>query len=303
MKDEMRSIHLLQFGASGQLARELIRALAKDSGIGSTVLSRAQADFSKPQEIAEAVLAAPKVDVVVNAVAYTAVDRAESEKELAACVNAEAVGRLAKACRDRKIPLIHVSTDYVFDGTKSAPYVESDATNPLSVYGRTKLAGEALIRDSLNEHVILRTSWVYSAHGSNFVKTMLRLGAEREELRIVDDQWGAPTSATDLARAIVKIVRNLAVSEDDGRFGTFHFSDAGGTTWRRFAEEIFRQAPWSGVSAQVVPIGSADYPTPARRPANSRLDTTKIGRVYGVAPPPWQTSLTSVLADLKESWA
>jgi len=303
MKYETRPIHLLQFGANGQLARELSRALGNDSDICTTVLSRAQADFTKPQEVAEAVLAAPHVNVVVNAVAYTAVDKAESEKALAECVNAITVGRLADACRRRNVPLIHVSTDYVYDGTKSTPYVESDATNPLSVYGKTKLAGEALIRDGLKEHVILRTSWVYSAHGSNFLKTMLRLGAERQELRIIDDQWGAPTSATDLARAIVKIVHNLAVSEDHRRFGTFHFANAGVTTWRGFAEEIFRQASSAGVSARVVPIGSADYPLPARRPANSRLDTTKIGMVYGVAPALWQASLASVMADLKESRA
>jgi dTDP-4-dehydrorhamnose reductase len=301
MKDGMQPIQLLQLGASGQLARELSRAVAADGNIRSTVLSRADVEFTRPQDVYEVVLTAPNVDIVVNTIAYTAVDKAESEKELAYCVNAEAVGRLAQACRHRNVPLIHVSTDYVYDGTKSTPYLESDATNPLSIYGKTKLAGEALIRDTLPAHVIIRTSWVYSAHGSNFVKTMLRLGAEREELRIVDDQRGAPTSAGDLAQAILKIVHDLALSREETRFGTFHFADAGETSWRRFAEEIFRQASWAGVAARVVPIGTAEYPTPARRPANSRLDTTKIGGVFGVVPPSWQASLALVLADLRGS--
>ena len=296
-------IHVLQFGEEGQLGRELTRIADADRAFHHTVLSFTQADFTRPEQIAAAVLAAPQLDVVVNAAAYTAVDRAESEPALAQAINGDAVGRLAQACKDRGVPLIHVSTDYVYDGAKSGPYVESDRPNPLNVYGRTKLSGEDMIRACLEEHVILRTSWVYSAHGANFVKTMLRLGAERDELRIVDDQKGAPTSAADLAQAIMTIARALPVSEDTRRFGTFHFANGGETSWRQFAEEIFAQARWAQICARVVPIAAADYPTPARRPANSRLDTNKIKNVFGIVPPAWQTSLTPVLAELQQGHA
>jgi dTDP-4-dehydrorhamnose reductase len=291
-------LHLLQFGAEGQLGQELTRIAGHDNAIRHSVRSIAEVDFTKPEQITDAVLGAEEVDIVINAAAYTAVDRAESEPALAQAINGVAVGRLAEACYMRGVPLIHVSTDYVYDGAKPAPYVESDSTNPLNVYGRTKLAGEELIRACLDSHVILRTSWVYSAHGANFVKTMLRLGAEREELRVVDDQIGAPTSAADLAQAIVTIARALA--EDQRSFGTFHFANQGETSWRQFAEEIFAQAGWAGIRARVVPIASVDYPTPARRPANSRLDTAKIREVFGIVPPPWQKSLTSVLADFPQ---
>jgi dTDP-4-dehydrorhamnose reductase len=293
-------IHVLQFGAEGQLGQELTRIASGDHTIRHTVLSFEQVNFTKPEQITEAVRIAPELDVVINAAAYTAVDRAESEASLAQAVNEIAVGRLAEACANRGVPLIHVSTDYVYDGTKPAPYVESDATNPLNVYGRTKLAGENLIRDCLEAHVILRTSWVYSAHGANFVKTMLRLGAERDDLRIVDDQKGAPTSAADLAQAVMTIAPFLAAPGDKSRFGTFHFANQGETSWRQFAEEIFRQASWAGIRARVSPIAAADYPTPARRPANSRLDTTKIRKIFAITPPPWQESLAPVLADLQE---
>jgi dTDP-4-dehydrorhamnose reductase len=293
-----KPIHLLQFGAEGQLGQELTRIAAGDKTIHHTVLSFEQVNFTRPDEITDAVQAAPALDAVVNAAAYTAVDRAESEPELAQAINGLAVGRLAEACADRDVPLIHISTDYVYDGAKSSPYVESDATGPLNVYGRTKLAGEDLIRACLPTHVILRTSWIFSAHGANFVKTMLRLGAERDELRIVDDQKGAPTSAADLARAIMTIVPILIAPGEPSRFGTFHFANQGETSWWQFAEEIFRQAPWAGIRTRVVPIAAADYPTPARRPANSRLDTAKIRDTFGIAPPPWQQSLAAVLADL-----
>lgn len=293
-------IHLLQFGEEGQLGRELTRLADADPALRHTVRSYQEVDFTKPEQITDAVLAAPELDIVINAAAYTAVDRAESEPALAEAINGVAVGRLAEACARRGVPLIHVSTDYVYDGAKPTPYVESDATNPLNVYGRTKLDGENRIRACLPAHVILRTSWIYSAHGANFVKTMLRLGAERDELRIVDDQKGAPTSAADLARAIMTIVPLLTGPEDQSRFGTFHFANQGETSWRQFAEEIFRQASWAGIRARVSPIAAADYPTPARRPANSRLDTAKIRAVFGIAPPSWQDALVPVLADLRE---
>lgn len=290
------ALNVLQFGSSGQLGTELIAVLSKDPGVRTTILGRAQADFTDPSAIESAVLKADALDVVINAVAYTAVDRAEQEEALAYRVNAESVDAMARACAARGVPLIHVSTDYVYDGAKPGPYVESDATAPLNAYGRTKLAGEDRIRDRLPAHVILRTSWVYSASGRNFMTTMLRLGQEREEVRVVDDQYGAPTSARALAQAIGAIARQI--TGPAAQFGTYHYADAGETSWHGFAAEIFRQA---GLSARAVPIPASQYPTPARRPANSRLDATKISRIFGIHPPAWQTSLARVLAGMKET--
>jgi dTDP-4-dehydrorhamnose reductase len=265
-----------------------------------TALDRGTADFTMPQTLEKMVLDAPKLDVVINAVAYTAVDRAEQEEALAYRVNAEAVEALARACRTRNIPLIHVSTDYVYDGAKHTPYLEDDATGPVNAYGRTKLAGEELIRKHLPAHVILRTSWIYSARGQNFMKTMLRLGAERDEVRVVDDQHGAPTSAHDLASAIATIARRIAGNPQSPVFGTYHFATAGEASWFDFAAEIFRQAD---LRARAIRIPAKDYPTPARRPANSRLNTDKISRTFGIHPPAWQTSLAAVLAGMEEKQA
>jgi dTDP-4-dehydrorhamnose reductase len=295
-------IHILQFGADGQLGLALAWIGSRDHTLRHTILSQQQAEFTRPDELAEAVLAQPELDVVINAAAYTAVDRAESEKALAEMVNGIAVGRLAQACRQRGVPLVHVSTDYVYDGAKPSPYVETDATRPLNVYGRSKLMGEELIRACLPQHAILRTSWVHSPHGANFVKTMLRLGREREELRIVDDQKGAPTSAHDLADAVMRVARVLAKGGTEEQFGVFHFSGQGETSWRLFAEEIFRQAPWAGIRAKVVPIATSDYPTPTPRPLNSRFDLTKIRTVFGITPQPWQKALTPVLAELERGF-
>jgi dTDP-4-dehydrorhamnose reductase len=288
-------IALLQFGTSGQLGDALVRVLGEDDRFASLALGRERADFTRPDEIERAVRDAASLDLVVNAAAYTAVDKAEEEETLAYRINAEAVEVLARSCAARGVPLIHVSTDYVYDGAKSAPYREDDATAPLNAYGRTKLAGEEMIRRHLPAHVILRTSWIYGGHGRNFLKTMLRLGRERDEVRVVADQHGAPTSAMSLAMAIRAIARGLAASPS---FGTFHYADGGETSWCGFAEEIFRQA---GLRARAVPIATADYPTPARRPANSRLDTAKISRTFGVRPPAWQSSLAAVLAGMKET--
>jgi len=289
-------LNVLQFGQSGQLGTELIAAWPKNPDIRPTILSRAEVDFTDPSAIENAVLKKDAVDVVVNAAAYTAVDRAEQEETLAYRVNAEAVDAMARACATRGVPLIHVSTDYVYDGAKPGPYVESDPTGPLNAYGRTKLAGEDRVRDRFPAHVILRTSWVYSAWGRNFMTTMLRLGAERDEVRVVDDQYGAPTSARDLAEAIGQIARQITGPAP--QFGTYHYADAGETSWHGFAAEIFRQA---GLKARAVPIPAAEYPTPAKRPANSRLDAGKISRIFGIHPPAWQTSLAKVLAGMEET--
>ncbi len=293
-------LSILQFGATGQVARALTRAAAAHPHITIRALTRDAIDLRRPDEAARAIRDAGPVDVAVNTAAYTAVDKAESEPDIARLVNADAVEAMAQACRARGLPLIHISTDYVFDGSKPAPYVETDATAPLGVYGRTKLEGEEVIRATWDRHVILRTSWVYSPWGTNFVKTMLRLGAERDELRVVDDQHGAPTSAANIADAILEIAARITDGTDSGLFGTFHYSDAGETTWRLFAEAIFADVgSWAAVKARVAPISAASYLTPARRPLNSRLDCAKFERIYNMARLPWRDALRRVLKDLE----
>ncbi len=234
-------IRILQFGTTGQLAGELVRAASARPRFTLNALSRTEADFRYPEQVFAVARASEPVDLVVNAAAYTAVDKAESEPDIARYVNTESVGALARACAVRNIPLLHISTDYVFDGAKLDPYTEEDQTRPLGVYGRTKLEGESAIRVVTHRHIIIRTSWVYSARGANFVRTMLRLGSEREELRIVDDQRGAPTAAADLAGAILTIAERLQDSRNSSQFGTFHYADEGETTWRRFAEGHLRR--------------------------------------------------------------
>jgi len=292
---------ILQFGTIGQLGLELIR-LAEHEGCHLRAVTLEEADFTKPADVARTVEQASGIDLVINAAAFTAVDKAETEEPLATTINADTVGVLARACAARDLPLIHVSTDYVFDGEKPESYVETDMPNPLGVYGRSKLAGENAIRTSGTRYVIVRTSWVYSAFGANFVKTMLRLGAERDELRVVDDQYGSPTAAGDLAAAILTIAKRLTTASAKEHFGTFHYTGAGVTTWRGFAEAIFAQAGnWAGTRAHVVPISTAQYPTPARRPRNSRLDCSKIEQVYGIHTVPWTEALGSVLSELKSA--
>ena len=260
---------------------------------------RAAADITRREAVAAA-LDAAHPDLVVNLAAYTAVDRAESEPAAAHAVNCAGAANVAAACARRGTPLIHLSTDYVFDGDKRGAYVEDDSVNPLGVYGRTKEAGERAVREALPRHVILRTSWVYGAFGQNFVKTMLRLGAERPVLRVVADQHGSPTAAADIAAALVAITARLG--EPDPPWGTYHFAGGGGvTTWHGFAEAIFAlAAPRLGPMPRVEAIATADYPTAARRPANSVLDCAKIARAFGVAAPPWRESLARVVAELVE---
>ena len=294
-----KTIHALQFGTTGQLARELTKAASGLSEFSVRALSHSQADFQYPALVAKAALDSGPIDIVINATAYTAVDKAESEPGLARQINTNSVAALAKACHARNIPLIHVSTDYVFDGRKDEPYLERDTPNPLGVYGVTKLEGEDAIRTNLGLHAIIRTSWVYSAHGTNFVKTILRLGAQRDVLRIVDDQHGAPTSASNLANAILAIAKQIVTNRKSDLFGTFHYADRGETTWRRFAEAIFEIAgPAAQIRARVVPIASAEYSTPAARPSNSRLDCTKIESTYRIARKPWRESLVRVIDEI-----
>lgn len=244
-------------------------------------------------------LDAERPDVVVNASAYTNVDRAETEPERAFAVNASGPRWLAEWCDLHHSALIHVSTDYVFDGQKAGAYAESDPTGPLGVYGASKLAGEEHVRATLERHVILRTSWLFSAHGHNFVKTMLRLGRERDVLRVVSDQHGRPTAADDLADAILSVAASLP--QRQGGFGTFHFAGAGATTWFDFACTILREhLAHADRSPEMIPITTADYPTPAKRPRNSVLDTAAFEAVHGIRPRAWQDGLREVLAEVGE---
>src|SRR5262249_20023735 len=281
---------LLVLGAAGQIGRELC-SLRWPAGYHIAGVDRADVDIANREQVGAA-MQRERPDIVVNAAAYTAVDRAESEAEAAFAVNAVGPANLAAACRTAGIPLIHISTDYVFDGSKKGPYSEDDSVNPLGVYGRSKEAGDRAVREALPEHVILRTAWVYSAHGHNFVKTMLRLAGERPVLRVVADQIGSPTSAAHAARATATIVQHIAAGKP--RWGTFHFAGNGITTWHGFAEAIFDiAAPWRGPPPPIAAITTADYPTPARRPANSALDCTRIAEAYGIIAPPWRTSLSA----------
>jgi len=289
-------MRVLVLGTPGQLGHELMR-LAWPEGIAVFGVGfpdfdlRAEADVNR-------VMAEHAPDLAVNAAAYTAVDKAESEREIAFGVNRDGPLFLARDCARRGIPLIHVSTDYVFDGSGSTPRVEDDPIGPLNVYGESKAAGEGAVRENLDRHVILRTSWVHSPHGANFVKTMLRLGAEREEMSVVDDQHGAPTSAAHLARAIIALAARIA-RDGEIPWGTYHAVDAGETTWRGFAERIFeRLEREAGRRPRLKGISTADYPTPARRPLNSRLDGSKLRAVFGIEFPTWETGLNRTLDEL-----
>lgn len=286
---------LLVTGTSGQLAQSLLEA-----GLGAAIdvvaMRRPQLDLTIPGTIRTA-LADVRPDMVVNAAAYTAVDKAEAEEELAHKVNAAGAGEIAAQCERLGVPLIHVSTDYVFDGAKQSPYVETDATAPLNAYGRSKLAGERAVAAACSRHIILRTSWIYSPFGTNFVRTMLRLAGERPELKIVDDQIGCPTYAPHLAHCILGIARKIG-SKDvaPATWGTYHAAGRGETTWYGFAREIFRLRETKGIaSPKLSGITTAEYPTPARRPANSRLDCSKLANTFGATLPGWKDGTRTCL--------
>ena len=286
---------ILMLGAGGQVGHELRRHSWPADTI-LTALDRGGLDITR-REAVIGTIAGERPDIVVNAAAYTAVDRAEIERDAAWAINRDGPGHIAAACREAGIKLIHISTDYVFDGTKSSPYRENDPVNPLGVYGASKEAGERAVREALREHVILRTAWVYSAHGHNFVKTMLRLAGERPVLRVVADQTGSPTGAADIAGAIARIAQHIAAGNP--AWGTCHFAGAGAVTWHGFAEAIFELAqPWRGPPPRVEAIATADYPTPAQRPANSVLDCARIAAAFGITPRPWREALAEVIAEL-----
>jgi dTDP-4-dehydrorhamnose reductase len=286
---------LLVLGAGGQVGHELVR-FAWPSGCVVVAFKHAELEIADRGAVAAAI-ERERPDIVINAAAYTAVDRAESEREAAWAGNCIGPGNLAIACAAVAIPLIHISTDYVFDGSKSGPYREDDPVAPLGVYGASKEAGDRAVREAWSEHVILRTAWVYGAHGHNFVKTMLRLAADRPRLRVVADQIGSPTSAGDIAAAIAFIVAQL--QGGNRRWGTYHFAGGGAVTWHGFAEAIFElAAPWRGAPPVIDAITTADYPTPAKRPANSVLDCARIGEAFSIVPRPWRDQLADVIREI-----
>jgi len=296
---------ILLTGVNGQLGQELQQTLVS---LGEVIgVGRETMDLAQPASIRQ-VIGEVKPDLIVNAAAYTAVDKAETEIELAKSINAIAPSLMAEEAQQMGADLIHVSTDYVFDGRKNTPYTEQDATNPLSVYGQSKLAGEEGIRLHSDRHIILRTAWVYGTHGkSNFVKTMLRLFAEREEVRVVADQVGTPTWAGDIASAIATLVTQLsqepdrdAINQDLLPTGTYHFTNSGVASWYDFAVAIFEEAKELGFPLKVqriVPIQTSEYPTPAQRPAYSVLSGEKIKAVLGTHAPHWRQGLRQMLRE------
>jgi dTDP-4-dehydrorhamnose reductase len=288
---------ILVIGCNGQLGWELVR-LGSGCGWPILALDYPEIDITVPATV-DACFDLNRIDLVINAAAYTAVDKAESEPGVAFAVNREGPAHLADRCLKRVIPMIHVSTDYVFDGTKSGAYVEEDAVAPLGIYGASKAAGEEEVRNRLPEHIIVRTAWLCGVHGHNFVKTILKAGREKTSLRVVADQHGCPTFAADLAEAILEIARQ---AEKNGcvQWGTYHYCGAGQTTWHGFAKAVFEIAGQYETFAveEVVPISTADYPTPVKRPVNSVLDCAKIEKQFGIRPRPLRESLTKMIQQL-----
>jgi len=278
-------------GCQGQLVQSLVEAAA-GKGVVVVPLGRPECDLTHIEQLSS-VIDASGADVVVNAAAYTAVDKAETDQDTALLVNGAAAGAIAVACERRSVPIIQISTDFVFDGTKTSAYVETDTPSPISVYGASKMLGEQLVATGAQRHLILRPSWVISPFGHNFAKTMLRLGAERPKLTVVDDQHGAPTYAPHLADAILALSAQVrGFNADDPRWGIYHVVNQGETTWCGIAREMFRQAAVHGVrSPEVAAIPTEAYPLPARRPKNSRLDCGKLQRTFGIELPAWQAGV------------
>ena len=292
---------LIVTGKQGQLVTSLIERCAA-RGVALVTIGRPEVDMTYAATLAAAVESAHG-DIVINAAAYTAVDKAESEPEVAMAVNCEGARAVALAAAKLGRPVIQMSTDYVFNGALDRPYREDDAVDPLGVYGRTKLAGEQAVAQANPRHAIVRTSWVYSPFGQNFVKTMLRLGQTRDQINVVADQWGAPSSALDLADALIGMSLQLAQSPNKAELsGVFHMTGSGSTNWAEFAQAIFSEASKRGRNAiKVAPITTAQYPTPATRPANSRLDGGKLARCYGLSLPEWRASVADCVRRLIET--
>ena len=288
-------------GPEGQVLESLLEFGPK-AGHEIVALGQPQLDLSSDPNSIVAAVRASRPDAVVSAAAYTAVDKAESERDLAFAINAEGPRAIAMAARDLSVPLVQISTDYVFDGSKNEPYVEQDPTGPASVYGASKRAGEEAVLATHDNSAILRTAWVYSPFSANFVKTMLRLAGDRDEVGVVADQRGNPTSALDIAEAIVSVLENLQASNDPELRGVFHMTASGEGSWADFADAIFQSSgSRGGPTAVVRRIETRDYPTPAKRPANSRLDSSKLARLHGVRLPDWRQSTDEVVERLLKS--
>jgi dTDP-4-dehydrorhamnose reductase len=282
-------LKLLVTGREGQLAQSLLECATE--ALTVIALGRPDLDLANPPSIRRA-LDMHRPDVVVNAAAYTHVDKAETEPDEAVRINARGAGYVAEACADAGVPLIHISTDYVFDGEKCSPYVESDAPGPLNAYGRSKLAGEQAVLEACPRPIILRTGWIHSPFGRNFVTTMLRLAQTRSEIAVIDDQHGTPTYAPDLATAILAIAQRVVREKGTDLWGVYHISAEGETTWCGLAREVFRRArDCGGPTATVRPIPTSAYPTPARRPLNGRLEAGKLARTFGLRLPHWTTGV------------
>lgn len=301
-------MRVLVFGVNGQVGSEIAHAFARFKNTAHIDLdvrgaTRSDLDLNSLEGI-KPFLVKMEPDFVINAAAYTSVDKAESEENLAITANASSVREIADYCRHGDVPLLHISTDYVFDGKCDEPYRESDEIGPMGVYGRSKFAGEQAVRELVSKHIILRTAWVFGVRGNNFVKTMLRLAKDKRELSIVADQVGAPTSSRAISVAIVGIVLQMLDADiDDERWGTYHFSGYPYASWADFADEIFNQACKLGVigsSPAVNRIPALEYPTPAKRPANSRLDCSKLRNTFGIEPDDWKRSLAEMLRELEQ---
>ncbi|PRD41706.1 dTDP-4-dehydrorhamnose reductase [Phyllobacterium phragmitis] len=285
---------LLVTGKEGQVARSLVERASRFPGVTVITAGRPEMDLADSAGI-NRIISTADIDIVISAAAYTAVDQAEDEPELAHTLNATGAHAIASAAAARDIPIIHLSTDYVFSGASEGRYTEDDATDPQCVYGRTKLAGELAVASANPRHIILRTAWVYSPFGKNFVKTMMRLAAERDEISVVSDQWGNPTSALDIADGIIHIAERIVSGGKNAPYGLFHLAGTGETNWSGFAEEIMHTSHVQGGRKAIIrPITTDDYPTKAKRPANSRLATEKLEAAYGWKAPQWQTSLGEV---------
>lgn len=288
-------MRLVVTGRDGQVARSLMEVALTCDGIEVIALGRPELDLARPDMVSEAIASA-RPDIVVSAAAYTAVDQAEDEPELAFAVNAVGAGKVSEAADRLGIPVIHLSTDYVFDGTKRSPYVETDAPAPLGVYGASKLAGEQAVAAVNPRHLIVRTAWVYSPFGKNFVKTVLRLASNQDEIRIVADQWGNPTSALDIANAVLHAAVMLDQEKSFDAFGIYHLAGTGETNWSGFARHILRTSEGlEGPTARVVDIATADYRTKARRPASSRLSSARFASAFGWNTPDWRLSTEEVV--------
>jgi dTDP-4-dehydrorhamnose reductase len=291
---------ILVFGAGGQVGREVGRA-RWPARYQLLPFERKAIDITGSASVSKTVRR-ERPDLVINLAAYTAVDRAESEPEVAWAVNCAGAAHLAAACDEGGAALVHLSTDYVFNGRKIGAYREDDAVDPLGVYGRSKEAGERAVRAALAQHVILRTAWVFGASGINFVKTMLRLAGERSVLRVVADQRGCPTAAADIAAALIAIAESTERGE--ARWGTYHFGGDAAISWHGFAEAIFESAiPQPARRPKLEPIATEQYPTPAQRPMNSVLDCRRIEEAFGVSPSPWRASLAAVIQELADACA